>query len=289
MAVAGKKREISGNGTDFVKKVGIFEAKVIAINPTAQEYKDILDIELKEDSKSTDYLGKTAEGFDKIRIDVWLQDVKSDFKQKVTFWLEDVKKVSKDGLKKQYINNVGITSWAADESELRSWFIARDYRVAYVGEEDFLSFLRIWLGGIDFRDESAELQLDWKKVIVNNLKEWKDEIGGEWCQTVGALATIKSSEKDGEVKSYQEIYNKAFFPGYSIRHMRMIDYNSPDVVRGLTFKKSNELKMHEKFVINVAGEYGCKHFYSFNELSDYDPENNLVESNKVIAQDDSEF
>ncbi len=289
MAIAGKKRETTSNNVEFTKKVGVFEGKVIAINPTAQEYKEILDIELKEDSKATEYLGKTAEGFDKVRIDVWLQDVKSDFKQKVTFWLEDVKKLSNDKLKKQYINNVGITSWATDESELRSWFVARPYRIAYVGEEDFLSFLRIWLGGIDFRDESSELQLDWKKVIAGNLKEWKDEIGGEWCQTVGALATIKTTEKDGEAKSFQEIYNKAFFPGYSIKNMRMIDYNNVDVVRGLEFKKSNELKMHEKFVIKVAGEYGCKHYYTFNELSDYDPETNLVESDKFISEDGSDF
>jgi hypothetical protein len=38
----------------------LFEANVIAINPTAEEFKDILGMELKEDSKATEYLGETT-------------------------------------------------------------------------------------------------------------------------------------------------------------------------------------------------------------------------------------
>jgi hypothetical protein len=71
--------------------------------------------------------------------------------------------------------------------------------------------------------------------------------------------------------------------------MRMIDYNNPDIIRQLGFKKSKDLKMHERFVLNVTGEYGCKDFYTFRELSVYDPEANLVESDKVISEDGADF
>jgi hypothetical protein len=125
--------------------------------------------------------------------------------------------------------------------------------------------------------------------MKNNLSDLKDQIDGEFTQTVGALATVKTSDKGEGPKSYQNIFVKSFFPGYSIRSMRMIDYNNPDVVRGLAFRKSAELKMHERFVVNVTGEYGCKDFYTFKELHDYDPEANLVESDKVIATDDADF
>jgi hypothetical protein len=203
--------------------------------------------------------------------------------------MEDSKKENKDRTKKQYINNIGISSWASSEDNLPSWFVKRDYRVAYSGEAEFVEFLRMWLGGLDFMHEDTELMLEWKKVISGNLKEWKDEIDGDWCQTVGVLATVKSVEKDGEVKSYQSIYNRGFFPGYSIKNMRMIDYNNPDIIRQLGFKKSKDLKMHERFVLNVTGEYGCKDFYTFRELSVYDPEANLVESDKVISEDGADF
>jgi hypothetical protein len=290
MAVGGQKREnTGGSGVEFVKKVGIFEAKVIAINPTPEDYKDLLGIDLPEESKATEYLSVGTDGTSKIRVDVWLEDVKTTDKFKVTFFMEDSKKENKDRTKKQYINNIGISSWASSEENLPSWFVKRDFRVAYSGEAEFVEFLRMWLGGLDFMHEDTELMLEWKKVISGNLKEWKDEIGGDWCQTVGVLATVKSVEKDGEVKSYQSIYNRGFFPGYSIKNMRMIDYNNPDVIRQLGFKKSKDLKMHERFVLNVTGEYGCKDFYTFKELSVYDPEVNLVESDKVISEDGADF
>ena len=50
-SIGGKKKENTGSG-DFSKKVGLFEANVIAINPTIEEFKDKLGMELKEDSKA---------------------------------------------------------------------------------------------------------------------------------------------------------------------------------------------------------------------------------------------
>lgn len=285
MAIGGSKREIPQGG-DFAKKVGIFEAKVIAINPNAQEFKDILGMELKEDSNATNYYDDVKK---KLRVNVWLQDVNSDFKTNATFWLEHGEKENKDATKKQYINSIGVCSWASSPDLLPVWFLKRDYRVAHIGEEEFLGFVRMWLGGLDFSDMDTEIMLDWKKVMSGNLKDLKDQIDGEFTQTVGALATVKTVEKEDGPKSYQNIFIKSFFPGYSIKSMRVVDYNNPDVVRGLTFRKSAELKMHERFVVNVAGEYGCKDYYTFKELHDYDPDSNLVESDKVIAADSSDF
>jgi hypothetical protein len=285
MAISGSKREIPQGG-DFPKKVGIFEAKVIAINPNEREYKDILGIELKEDSNATNYYDDIKK---KLRVNVWLQDVNSDFKTNATFWLEHGEKENKDATKKQYINSIGVCSWASSPDLLPAWFLKRDYRIAHIGEEEFLGFVRIWLGGLDFSDLSTEIMLDWKKVMSCDLKDLKEQIDGEFTQTVGALATVKTVDKEDGPKSYQNIFIKSFFPGYSIKSMRVVDYNNPDVVRGLTFRKSAELKMHERFVVNVAGEYGCKDYYTFKELHDYDPDSNLVESDKVIAADSADF
>jgi len=56
--IGGKKKEQSQEQqSEYAKKVGLFEANVIAINPTMEEYKDILNMELKEDSKAVEYLG----------------------------------------------------------------------------------------------------------------------------------------------------------------------------------------------------------------------------------------
>jgi len=71
--------------------------------------------------------------------------------------------------------------------------------------------------------------------------------------------------------------------------MRQIDFNNQDIVRQLKFKPSKELKPYERFVINVTGEYGCKEFYSFKDLHEYDPTNNLVESDAFISDDGGDF
>lgn len=286
--IGGKKRE-SNALPDFKKSVGLFEAKVIAVNPDMEEYKDILGIELKEDSKVLDYLGKTDEDNIKLRIDIWLEEVKDNEKFKVTFFLEDKEKENKDGSKYQYINAVGVCSWASDPNDLPDWFAKRDYRVAYVGEEDLYNFMRTWLNNLDYRDAETILEIDWKKLMKGNVKDIKSQIDGEWCSTIGALATIKIVAKDGDTKEYQGVYNKLFLPPYSIKQFRLVDYSKTETLNKLRAKKTKDLKAHEKFAVNVTGEYGCKDYFTLKDLRDYNPDDNLVASDKTISEDDSDF
>jgi hypothetical protein len=286
--IGGKKRE-SNALPDFKKSVGLFEAKVIAVNPNMEEYKDILGIELKEDSKALDYLGKTDEDNIKLRIDIWLEEVKDNEKFKVTFFLEDKEKENKDGSKYQYINAVGVCSWASDPNDLPEWFAKRDYRVAYVGEEDLYNFMRTWLNNLDYRDAETILEIDWKKLMKGNVKDIKSQIDGEWCSTIGALATIKIVAKDGDTKEYQGVYNKLFLPPYSIKQFRLVDYSKTETLNKLRAKKTRDLKAHEKFAVNVTGEYGCKDYFTLKDLRDYNPDDNLVASDKTISEDDSDF
>jgi hypothetical protein len=286
--IGGKKRE-SNALPDFKKSVGLFEAKVIAVNPNMEEYKDILGIELKEDSKALDYLGKTDEDNIKLRIDIWLEEVKDNEKFKVTFFLEDKEKENKDGSKYQYINAVGVCSWASDPNDLPDWFAKRDYRVAYVGEEDLYNFMRTWLNNLDYRDAETILEIDWKKLMKGNVKDIKSQIDGEWCSTIGALATIKIVAKDGDTKEYQGVYNKLFLPPYSIKQFRLVDYSKTETLNKLRAKKTKDLKAHEKFAVNVTGEYGCKDYFTLKDLRDYNPDDNLVASDKTISEDDSDF
>ncbi len=288
MNIGGKKRE-SVQFTESVKKVGLFEAKVIAINPDAEEYKDVLGMELKEDSKVTEYLSKSQEGNITLRVDVWLEDIKSSEKFKVTFFLENKEKENKDQTKKQYINSVGACSWADDVNNLPTWFTGREVRVAYVGEEDLYNFLRTWLGNLDYRDAETTLQLDWKKMMKGNVKDLKDQIDGEWCTNVVALATIKTVIKEDDTKEYQSVYNRAFLPAYTIKQFRLIDFSKPEVISGLKSKKSKDLKPHERFVLNVTGEYGCRDFFILKDLKEYNADENLVASDAVISDDGDDF
>jgi hypothetical protein len=289
MNIGGKKRENTGGG-DFGKKIGLFEATVVAINPSLEEFKDKLGMELKEDSKAVEYLGETRDGNNYVRLDFWLEEVKNQDKYKVSFFLEDKERENKDGTKKQYINSIGMCTWAADENDLAEWFTkGRDYRVAYVGEEDLYNFMRIWLADLDYRDSETVLQLEWKKLMRGNVKDIKDQIDGEWSKSIVALATVIVKDKDGESKEYQGIYNKAFLGGYALKQFRLVDYGNKKIQESLKNKKPKDLKAHEKFVVNVIGEYGCKDFYVLKDIQDYNPDDNLVASDSYISEDGDDY
>lgn len=287
--IGGKKKEQAQEQREYAKKVGLFEASVIAINPTMEEYKDVLGMELKEDSKAVEYLGTSQDGNTTLRVDFWLEEVKNKDKFKVTFFLENKERTNKDETKKQYINNVGTCSWADDANNLPSWFAGREYRVAFTGEEDLYTFVKTWLGNLDYRDAETTLQLEWKTLMKGNLKDLKSQIDGEYCTTVVALATIKTVVKDDAAKEYQSVYNKGFLASYNLKQFRLVDYNSPSVLSNVRSKKSKDLKPHERFVLNVTGEYGCKDFYIFKDLKEYNSEDNLVASDAVISDDDSSY
>ena len=287
--IQGDKRERQQQQPEVSKKVGLFEARVIAINPTAEEFKDVLDIDLPEDSKVTEYLGTSRDGNTFLRIDIWLEEAKKKDKFKVTFFLEDKERENKDGTKKQYINNIGKCAWADDPNNLSEWFAKRDYRVAFVGEEELYEFLRTWLGDLDYTKESTVLQLEWKKLMKGNLKDLKEQVNGAYCVNVAALATITVKQKDGENKEYQSIYNKAFLPAYYLKNFRLINYNDPTVQSTLRNKKSKDLKPHERFVVNVTGEYGCKDYYILRDIQEYNPDDNLVASDKVLTSDGDDY
>jgi hypothetical protein len=288
--IGGEKRQSpTFDDKEFAKKVGLFEARVIAVNPTTEEYADVLGRQLKEDSKATEYLGTSKDGNARLRLDFWLEEVKSKEKFKLTFFIENKEKENRDQTKKQYINNIGRCTWADSPNNLPTWFKERENRVAFVGEEDFYNFLRSWLSNIDFSSKKSTLQVEFNKLIKGNVKELKEQINGEWATNIVALATINTKETDDGVKEFQNIYNKAFLPPYSIKAFRLLDYNAAGTISGLRQKSSKDLKPHERFVLNVVGEYGCKDFFTFKELKEYSSEDNLVSSDKVIAEDDSDF
>lgn len=286
--IQGEKKERQSL-PELSKKVGLFEARVIAINPTTEEFKEILEIDLSEESKVTEYLGESRDKNTFLRLDIWLEEVKSLNKFKVTFFLEDKERDNKDGSKKQYINNIGKCAWADDENNLPEWFTKRDYRVAYVGEEELYEFLRTWLGELNYTKDSTVLQLEWKKLMKGNVKDLKDQVDGAYCINVIALATVTIRQKDGENKEYQTIYNKAFLPGYYLKNFRLVNYNDFSVQNNLRTKKTRDLKPVERFVVNVTGEYGCKDYYILRELQDYNAGDNLVASDKVLSSDGDDY
>jgi hypothetical protein len=277
--IGGKIREQG----EFRKKVGLFIGEVIAINPSTKEYNTVLGFDPKEDAKEMVYTGESKEGNPFVRLDFWIKDTKSDFKNKVVFFVEDRVRTNRDDTKTQYINDIGVCSWASDEEDLPEWFVARDYRIAKSGEEELYGFLRNWLGKIDFfdKEDPAELTLNWKKLMKGDLSELIGQIGGDFAVPFISLATVITKEVEDEIKEFQGIYNKAFAPEFCMKHFKIVNYDDDMVQATVEGKKFKERKLHERFVANVVGEYGCKDYFRLSELKDYDPSMNVVAGDSV--------
>ena len=70
----------------------------------------------------------------------------------------------------------------------------------------------------------------------------------------------KANQK-GETVEYQSIYSKAFLPTFCLPMFKLVNYNDDTISSKLRGKKNSELKLHEKFVAKVTGEWGCKELY----------------------------
>ena len=275
--IKGEVREIK----ERTKKVGLLEGSVVAINPTLKELEEI-GVSVRDDQSETEYLGTSRDGNTNLRVDVWLLNKHEDELFKLTFFLEDSIKMNRDETKTQYINNIGNCTWAESEELLPAWFSKRPYRKARNGEEHFYNFLRIWLGSLDYSLEETELEISWLELMRNDLTALREQIGGSYAVPFLSLATVvsktKINEKTGEEEflQYQNIYNKHFLPAFCSKYFVAKDYNDESLIEEINNKAFKDMMLHEKFIYNVTGDYGCKDYYELGLLTEYDASKNPI-------------
>lgn len=287
--IKGKQREKTGS---FTKHVGMMEADVVAINPTA-EWLAENGIEVKEDSKTTEYFGE-REGNLTVRISVWLRTKDGEL-YNTNFFLENKDKINQKGDKIQYVNTACVTSWCplgtdgkGAEDLLHEWFTGRDFKVAIQGEEELYNFLRNWFN-FDWRDAENAVELDRKKLFKGNVREISEWIGKPETQTVCCSVEVKTVEKDGEVTEYQNVNNRFFLPGWCMKFFRTKKFDE-GAIEQLRKKERKNLKNFEKFVVDITDpEYGSRNFYSLAPLHEYTAGENMASSEKVISSDSSDY
>jgi hypothetical protein len=269
--IGGTKKEFSE--VDFSKKIGIFEGKVVKINPTKEELEELLNTKFEGD-KEIEYLGETEEGETKLSLSFWLQDVETQQVFNLRFFLVDKERENKDKTKKQYVNLSAACSWADSPNNLPEWFKKKEFRVAKVGEEELYEFLRSWLNQLDWN--TNEDFLEFKKLMRGNVKELIDLGKSEYAGTVVVSAIVRTVDTDNGAKEYQGVYNKAFLPGNMIKMFRV--------------KSSKTSKLMTRFVNTISDkDYGCKDAYSLELLHDYDSSKHLPATDKIISADDDSY
>lgn len=264
MALKGKEKEVK----NYKKYVGLFNAHVVAVNPTKDELGTLLGTTIEKEPEYTGVNDTT--GAKKVTVSFWLKEESNGNLFNVRFNLEDTVVESKTG-KTQFINSIGNTSYAEDKSQLPQFFtdMGREVRPAKKGEELLYKFLRAWLSNLNYEDPSTELSMDWKKLIGGKVAELREAISDFKDQTICAMATVRTAD-DG--KEYQGVYSYEFLPNYAL-----------DCFTG---KKNKNYKAVDKFIEKVTDkEYGCKDFYELKPLVEYDPSKNVINtSNSAVLK-----
>lgn len=262
-------------------QVGYDSFNIIALNPERDELNTLLGTEKTDE---LEYLSEDDDGKAKLRLTFWLENIKTKWKQSVSFWVTDKPKVKKeDPDKKQWVNQSGKTTWGYDEDTLVTWFkhfmkndkpIADQLvRVAYDGEENLVNFLSAWLD--TDRKEGTGILPDYKQLFKGNVKELRGLIGSEVVNPVIVSVGVKTKEvdvldKEGtptgekEKREYQSVFNKAFLPGQLMKNLRIGSGDKYVKSQLKTFKEKHE------------GDHGFKDFYIFQEAKAYNPEQNLA-------------
>lgn len=289
--IGGKKREVK----EFSLKVGVGEVEIVAVNPDREELSEILG---KEIEKDIEYIGeKEIDGIKTktARISFYVKEKTGDKIDQITFFLENRERLNKDGNKTQYINNVGTTSWGASERDLADWFTKRDYRIARVGEGDLYEFLQAWLSKLDYRDADTTLSLNWDKLMKGNVKELREQIGGEYQDSIVVAYTVRNVEvtdketEEKTTKQFQAISNKAFLPGYNFKFFKTRKFTE-DVLDTLRDKKPKELKAYEKFALKVTDkDYGIKDHFILDVVQEYDSSKDFASTDSVISEDGADY
>jgi hypothetical protein len=286
MAVKGNIRE----ETDFVKElfVGITSAQVVRFCPTLEERAEMFGSEVGENQTEIKYLDQDKDGNDRVRLDIWLKDVKNGKFYKHAIFLTKKEDVTKDGLKVRLVNATCTTTWApfiegtneVDEKLLLDWFVnfqdkdknsigKKKFRKALYGEEEFVGFLSSWLGKLDMKDPDTEVFIDMNKLFFGDFSELNNLIDSGLTKPVTLTLGVETND---ELKKYQRIWKKILPSAY-------INY----VTNGFKFPSDYTQKVWNRFEEEINGEYGFKGFTKLQLLKPYNESEDLAASNETKA------
>ena len=289
--------EESKCGTGYLK-TGIFNARVLGINPTASELNKILGKEAKEGDKEPEYL-YTKDEKDHVRIVFWVEDVLSKWKTKIEFDIINEEASTKSG-NPIWINQLGDNAKVTKEN-LQKWFIEfhkskedktiigeKNYKRALVNEAQLYEFMRAWMSGksttnqkINWYAPTTDIFLDRKKLFRGNVSELTDQLKASEEEnittTVVCAAWVDSYDKDGEIKHAQKVWLYKFVPGYLMSKINLC-------MQSDSWDSSADTK---KIKDALVGEYGIKKGFRLQSLAPFDPNEHMEAGTETIRHSDS--
>lgn len=225
----------------FKRYTGVAPVFIKAINPSKKEHEDLFNTTLEEDPVYLESIEDSQDGNTYKRASIRLilmPDIeKIGFEMPLipmTLFLQNRPRVGSTSGKIQVIDKYGRTAWATKE-ELASHSVPmykngpadidKDYRPAYVGEEELMKFVKdylcipnvtVWdtesrkmVPNTKIKPEECECRFDnLDKVFKGDFTEIKEALGFQPANKVKVLLGVRTDIETGRL--YQVVYTKRF-------------------------------------------------------------------------------
>ena len=271
------RAQVSKEATEIKRYTGVGSVFVVGVNPNKAELEKLYNRELDKDPE---YITE-KDGVTSARIDFI---IKTDANSKCNNGIELLTKFSmfirkeyrfnKDKTKVQVIDKYGRTAWVTKEqaknheipiySNGKPANIDKDYRPAYVGEEDITNFLKLFLGisnvekwvkneatgrreivGLVDNPQDCECRLEnIEDYFKGKFNEIKDAINLMPNNKIKVLFGVRTTD---EGKQYQDVYTRKFLSN------TVSVYNN--LAEDVQTNKNNGAYPNTEFVIADLQEY----------------------------------
>lgn len=277
------EKEGTGSGATNDKYVGFTLVKVAAVNPTRAQLNKLLGKEDSDNDVEIVYTGEDKEGRRRSRLSFWMLDEKIGKYFIHSFNVTEKERISNDGKKYQFINNVATTSWSDVEANLSKMFTEfqdkekkkigdKKWRKAFLGEDELAILLRVWLGQLNFYHPDADVSIDMENIFDGDFTELQNLVDSGYDKPFVILTGVQTDENDPN-KQYQKVWNKGFLPGNFM----------PFIENGMKGASSWISKTFAKFEEDVTGQYGFTSFYTLEPLSEYNKALDVAASDTTRA------
>lgn len=223
----------STEGSEIKRYIGVGSSFILGVNPSKTELENIYNRTIENDPEYTGTQVSDGKEVPYIRLDFITKTDAStcndiEVISKLVFFLRKEARYNRDKSKVQVIDKYGRTCWVNVEDAKNHVIpqysngpanIDKDYRPAYVGEEDLTNFLKAYLSIANVMDykngtwvmkegnlADYECRLDnIAEYFKGNVKEIKDAIALMPKNKVKLLYGVRTND---EGKQYQSIYTQ---------------------------------------------------------------------------------
>lgn len=267
----GKVAE-SKEGSSIKRYIGIGASHVLSVNPTKAEMEELYGRTVDNDPEYTGTQESNGEQVPYVRLDFITQTDPNacngiDMKSKLVFFLRKEARYNRDKTKVQVIDKYGRTCWVGVEDARNHVIpeysngpanIDKDYRPAYVGEEDLTNFIKAYLcieNVMDYKNGAWVMKTDNLADYECRLEHIADYFSGNVSEIKDAIALMPTNKvkllygvrTDDEGKQQQSIFKEVV--------LRNSSSNFDKMAKELKERKENGAYSTTEFEICELKEY----------------------------------